>query len=387
MPPARSTGVVYDTPIWVDFATDMDASTLTTSNVFLKLDTQRFPITLSWDAAARRLSIVPQGELVLRRTYTVQIDSGVRTAAGGQLTTDGWFFQFTTNGARRPTTPRPLPGVTDESAFVMVSWDSTELSAGNISYEVWSGLDSASVAGRAGTPTATVSNARWLPDHAWPLGTRVYWAITVVNSTIGERLDGPVLSFATIPAGLPEDSLVVEPSDYAYNYIVPSRSTVYPYQFCSQDSVVSAGGTQGWMSFTLGALPADVHVASVRLEVYVFDSYAARLPNTIMTLWSSKWGWIHQCQAGTQFLDYLPSNDQAVATGYQESGSRLIYSSDLLASHVEATVRRGGFYGYQFVSTQRLAYISPHRFDPATHPRLRIHYYRTAPAPLTSNAP
>src|SRR5258706_12199608 len=51
-PVARSTGVIYDTPITVDFAADMDVTTLTTQNVFLKLDTQRVPLNLSWDAPA-----------------------------------------------------------------------------------------------------------------------------------------------------------------------------------------------------------------------------------------------------------------------------------------------------------------------------------------------
>jgi len=386
-PAARSTGVVYDTSIAVDFAADMDASTFTTRNVFLKLDTQRVPIDLTWNAASRRLTIVPQAVLQLRRTYTVELGSGVHTAEGGSLGPDGWFFQFTTNGARRPTTMRPLAGAADESPFVMTSWDSTEISVGNISYEVWSGLDSASVAARAGTPTATVPTARWLPTAAWPLGQRVFWAVTVVNATLGERLDGPVQSFATLPPGLAEDSLIVKANDYGYNTIIASVNAAYPYQFCSSDSIVAAGGFQGWMSFPLGGLPADAHLASARLEVYVFDSYTPRLPLTVMTLWSSKWQWVHPCAPRPQLPDLLPSNDLPVAQGRQESGRRVIFMSDLLASHVEAAVRRGGFYGYQFVATQRLAFVTPHYADGAYHPYLKIHFYRTSPAPLAAHAP
>ncbi len=386
-PAARSTAVAYDTPIAVDFATDMDGTTFTTRNVFLKLDTQRVPIDLAWNPANRRLTIVPETMLQLRRTYTVELGAGVHTAEGGSLGPDGWFFQFTTNGTRRPTTMRPRAGVTNESPFVMTSWDSTEISIGNISYEVWSGLDSTSIARRIGTPTATVATAHWLPSVAWPLGQRVFWAVTVVNATIGERLDGPVQSFTTLPPGTQEDSLLVKANDYGYNRIIGNLSLINPYQFCSQDSIQLAGGEQAWMGFPLGALPADVHIASARIEVYVFDWYTSRLPLTIMTLWSSKWSWVEPCKPGTQFPDFLPSNDQAVAQGRQESGRRVIYMSDLLASHVEASVRRGGFHGYQFVATQQLAYVTPHYQDATYHPYLKIHYYRTSPTPLAAHAP
>src|SRR4029079_3708675 len=125
MPVARSTGVPYDTPIWLDFGAERDASTMTASNVFLKLDTQRVTIVTSWDAVTRRLRITPTVSLALRRTYTVEIGPGMKTAEGASLTTGAWFSQFGTNAARRPTTARPLAGTLNESVFAMASWDST----------------------------------------------------------------------------------------------------------------------------------------------------------------------------------------------------------------------------------------------------------------------
>src|SRR5205823_5494722 len=111
-------------------------------------------------------------------------------------------------------------------------------------------------------------------------------------------------------------------------------------------------------------------------EVYTFDPYVPRLPITVMTLWSSKNSWQHPCHQGTQFLDFLPANDLPVASGRPESGRRVVFQSDVLASHVEASVRRGGFFGYQFVSTQRIPFVTPHSQDPTYHPYLKIHYYR-----------
>ncbi len=386
-PAARAAGVLYDTPISVDFAEPLDPATLTTSNVFLKLDTQRVPILLSWDGAARRLRVHPQALLQLRRTYTVELSAGVRTAEGVALGSHGWFFQFTTNSTRRPTRPRPQPGDANESPFAMLSWDSTEVGVGAISYQLWAGTDSAAIAVRAGSPTATTGAARWLPTQRWPLGSSIYWAITVVNAATGERHDGPVRSFRTLPLGLPLDSVLVRGQDYGFNYIIAGVSNIHPYQFCSSDSVVSTGGTQGWMTFPLTALPAGARVAEARLEVYTFPHYVSRLATTTMTLWSSKIGWPLPCRPTAQLRELLPVQDQAVATGRQESDRRIIYMSDLLASHVEATARRGGFFGYEFVSTSRLAYATPRLTDASFHPYLKIHYFRTPPRPELSNLP
>jgi hypothetical protein len=386
-PVARSSDVVYDTPISVDFSAEMDASTLTTGNVFLKLDTQRVPIVLAWNAGTRRLEIRPQALLRLRRTYTVELTGAVRSADGTSIGDAGWYFQFTTNSTRRPASARPRTGDADESPFVMLSWDSTETGVGTISYEVWSGLDSAAIAVRAGTPTVITPRARLLPEARWPLGEKIYWAITVVNAATGERLRGPVHSFTTLPNGVAVDSLLVRGQDYGINYLIFSSSPIYPYQFCSSDSVWSVTNTQGWMTFPLSGLPADVRVASARLEVHTFSHYVSRLPTTTLTLWSSKLDWPRPCRSNIQFRESLPIQDQAIATGRQESDRRILYVSDLLASHVEASVRRGGFFGYEFVSSARMAYATARIADQDLHPFLKIHYYRTSPTPAWTKAP
>jgi len=386
-PPARATGVLYDAPISVDFNTDMDSGTLNTSNVFLKLDTQRLPIQLSWDPGVRRLQVLPQTALRLRRTYTVEMTAGVRTAEGTDFGPTGWYFQFTTNSARRPTSARPLAGGPDESPFVMLSWDSTEAGIGSIGYEIWSGLDSAAVVVRAGTPTATVSRASWFPSAPWPFGERVFWAVTVVNGATGEHLDGPVHSFPVLPASTPIDSVLILGDDSGFNAINIAQSATTPIQTCSLDSIVSQVGTQAWIAFPLSSLPADVRIASARLEIETYDHYVSRLGIAAPLVWSAKYDWPRPCRSGLQFRESLPVRDLLMANGYQVSGRQIRYMSSQLAAHVEASVRRGGFFGYELSSSLRLAYATSRVSDPSRHPYLKIHYFRTAPAPLSSRTP
>jgi hypothetical protein len=305
--------------------------------VFLKLDTQRIPMDLVWENGNRRLRIVPQVPLSLRRTYTVILNT-LRSPAGG---TTGWFYQFTTNSLRRPSTPRPPEGTKDESPYVIVTWDSTEISAGNIRYELWAGPDSNLTVNRIGSPVVTTTRGRWLPTTPWTLGSRVFWAISAINSTTGEVLPGPTHRFDIVDASTPQDSLVIPADDSGYNQIL-TGDPVNPYQFCGGDSLLCGLGLQCWISFPLAALPADVKVASAVIEVAV----------------------------------------------HQTTGTRIMrFQTPLLTSHIEASVRRGNFYGYTFTATSRFALGGSHASDPTYHPVLKIHYFRTSSAPVAAVAP
>jgi len=384
-PAARATDVPYDSDIRVQFSTPMNPSTMTPTTVFLKQDTRRLPIALAWNPGTLVLRILPQVALELRKTYTVEFTSAVLTADGVSFGPDGWFFQFTTNSLRRPTTPRPIAGTPNESPFVMLSWDSTEAGLGTISYQIWVGADSAAIAARSGTPIATVSTAYYLPATRWPLESTIFWSITVVNATTGEHLDGTVQRFSTLPASTQVDSLIIAASDYAWNS--QSASQAFPFQNCLSDSIVSFPGYQCWLLFPLSALPADVHLAEARVEASVFDQNASRINTGQLTLWSSKQPWLHPCKPGLNFLTDLPAPGQALAPVRGVGGSRIVYSSDLLVSHVEASVRRGGFFGYMLTSSLRVSYVSPHLNQPARAPYLKLYYFRTPPAPFATVAP
>src|SRR5262249_46081733 len=151
----------------------------------------------------------------------------------------------------------------------------------------------------------------------------------------------------------------------------------FPVQNCGQDSVVSFPGFQAWLQFSLGALPADVHLAEARLEASVFDQNIPRITTGQMQLWSSAQGWLHPCKPGANFLSDLPRLDRQMAPVRGVGGARIVYASDLLASHVEASVRRGGFYGYMLVSQQRVAYVSPRVGTPTRVPYFKLYYFIT----------
>ena len=146
-PAARSAGVFYDTDIWVRFLEPLDPATINERTVFLKLDTVRNPVALSYDVATRTIRLTPQAQLALLRTYTVELTPGVRTAAGAQLA-QTYFWQFTTNGLRRLENPFPESGSAGASPFGLLRWGGTESSAGTIRYDVFVGADSARIAAR-----------------------------------------------------------------------------------------------------------------------------------------------------------------------------------------------------------------------------------------------
>src|SRR5204862_7712553 len=66
-PPARSPSALYDSDIWAQFDRPLDPHTVTALNVYLKLDAQRLPITVSYDAATQRVSVTPTVVLELQR--------------------------------------------------------------------------------------------------------------------------------------------------------------------------------------------------------------------------------------------------------------------------------------------------------------------------------
>ena len=86
-PPARSTGVLYDSAIWVQFTVPVDTTTINDRTVFFKTDTQRLPATRTWDPATRRLWIGPADRLTLRKTYTVELAASIRFTDGDRKST------------------------------------------------------------------------------------------------------------------------------------------------------------------------------------------------------------------------------------------------------------------------------------------------------------
>src|SRR5262245_8049007 len=106
-PPARSTSALYDSDIWGQFDRALDRRTVTTQNVYLKLDGARIPIQVSYDSTSFKVFLRPSVTLDLQRTYTAEFSTAVKDLGGTPLP-PGLFFQFTTNSLRRPAYDFPL---------------------------------------------------------------------------------------------------------------------------------------------------------------------------------------------------------------------------------------------------------------------------------------
>ena len=105
-PPARFTGVLYDTDIWVQFDRSLEPSSVSALTVFLKQDSRRLSATITYDGLSRRIVVRPNVVLDLQTTYTVEMSPRVRAAGGDSLGATA-FFQFTTNTLRRPRYDSP----------------------------------------------------------------------------------------------------------------------------------------------------------------------------------------------------------------------------------------------------------------------------------------
>lgn len=120
-PVARAQRVWYDTEIWAQFKEPLDPATVTAATVFLKIDTRRISCRVSYDAATRRIRIVPAAALTLSETYTVELRPGLMTADGGTFD-EVWFWQFTVFGLRRLEAPKPDSGATGQPPLATLGW-------------------------------------------------------------------------------------------------------------------------------------------------------------------------------------------------------------------------------------------------------------------------
>ena len=70
-PPPRSTAIPYETTIWFRFKTPIVPTSVNPQTVFLKIDTKRIPVNVSFSDSNRVVTLRPLSDLELRRTHTV----------------------------------------------------------------------------------------------------------------------------------------------------------------------------------------------------------------------------------------------------------------------------------------------------------------------------
>jgi hypothetical protein len=366
-PAARARQVSDHTDIWAEFGEPLDSATVSASSVFLKLDTRRVPVTVTYESATRRIRLALHFGLDLRHTYTVELTPALATADGRRFS-ETWYWQFTTNSVRRPSTPAPDSGAVNESPVAMLKWAGTEASAGDIVYRVFQGSDSSAVSAHSVTPIEVVNHSYYLPDSSWGLGRTVFWSLSTLNRSTGEESSGPTWRFSTIPAGTPIDSMTFRPTFYAFMRSGAARPTCNNGSFSTAPDVVCA------MKFPFELLPAGARLAGV--ELVMTPNQTTSLPSRTPYLWSTI-NAVTSCAIGFPGPPYADEGQGPLATGdivSQFGRTRFRLANAHLAAFVEAMARYGGLYGFLLRSNVLTTWVSPTNgeFDF----RFRVYYFR-----------
>ena len=377
-PPARSTWVIYDTEVWVQFAIPLDTTSISERTVFFKDETRRIASTLTWEAGTRRLYIAPHERLALRQTFTVELSAALRFADTSTLGAN-YLWQFTTNSLRHLESPSPMDAQSYESPFAALRWGGlTESAAGAVTYEVHASADSAAAADPEQPPLALLTAPPFVPRTRWAQDRPTYWAIHGLNPATGERLVGPVWRFSTFPVGAPYDSVPAVVADW--DWVEPA---VLPRQRCTEDSLVMGPPIMSTIRWNLGPPDTTVRLAGVAIDLTPRYTTVAAVAGP--SVWSATESWL-PC---AQFPNGPPYTDAAtgkLADAVVLSPTRIRFASDALSAHVEATRRLGGLYGYLFRAGLRRSYFGPGAGSPVVRAVMWLYLYRppppSAPVPL-----
>ena len=368
-PAAWATGVLYDSDIWGQFERGLDPATVGTTTVYLKLDGQRIPVTVTYEPISRRVVLQPTVTLALQRTYTVEFSTGVHAADGVPLAS-GVFFQFTTNSLRRVPMDYPGAGVL-EGPLVTLGWGGGQGPANNLFYEVYAGPDSAAVEQRAMAPLQRSVFTRFVPSEAWPAGQRVYWAITSENLATGERLHGPARAFQVLDAGLPVDSVQVLARDFGSNDS-RNRNT----QFCNRQTLPCGPRYNGGVHWDYAPLPPGARVVDAVVRGTLIDSEAGSFPRVQpVTAWMSQNDWTACAMTapGPPFHEL----SGLLATASEASPTVLAFRSSRLGAFAEAQARgRTLVPGLVFRAGGDLTFHSSTTSTPGAQPRMTVYFQR-----------
>ncbi len=372
-PAARSTRVPLETAIWARFREPLDPSTVTTTTVFLKHDTQRLAIALGWDAATRTLRITPLVPLQLRHTYTVELSPKVATAAGATLDSTA-FWQFTTTALRRLVHAWPPDGATGQSPLAALGWDVTEV--GPVSYTVVSGSDSATVATRGPGAAVTTTGAGFLmADARRPALSTRFWSVSALAVDTGESEQGPVWRYTVVAADARIDSVTVPAKSYcSVRYTSPKVSGCGSVTMTMGQNVYNCA-----VRWNLETQPATLRLAGAKMILWPtstlsdFTGAAVAATTTDFDGCAATFAGPPTCVTQTYLSGVL-------AYGvYDPSISALVYRDDRFTAPLQCAVSFGAPSGYSLLSKSSFSVNSPGAANlPAT---LRLYYYRDPPAP------
>ncbi|HTM57098.1 MAG TPA: Ig-like domain-containing protein [Candidatus Udaeobacter sp.] len=337
-PPARATHVRTDVAIWAEFDRDLDPTTVDARHVHLKVDTRRLPITITYDAATRRIRIDTGGNLGLNLTHTVELEPGLRTADGdslGQL----YFWQFTTMSVRPAHAPAPDDGATGESPFAELQWQGTEESAGPIHYQVFFGTDSAAVANHTVLPTAT-TDTRFRPFSRWAQDVPDFWSVRTINFGTGESIDGPVWRFDPLPSTTPIDSMTIGLASWFYGY-VSNPQPFYIYRVNCNPTLIFVGGVYDNLErWDLTSLSPSIRMAGATMDLMPTGTYLDGDSHGVQVFSVRSTGTV--CTVNGPNPPVIPaSSGPALAVASVLANKHLALESDALSAAVEAMIRQG----------------------------------------------
>jgi hypothetical protein len=211
------------------------------------------------------------------------------------------------------------------------------------------------------------SNPFLLPSRPWTLGARVYWAVSAENRTSGDTIEGPVWSFATLPPGLPVDSLIVPAPEWGYYDFVSSQKT------CLGGFLFMGGGYSDGIHWSLQENAANLKLAGARIRMYgVANNPLSGQP----AVYPVRVPWASCTYSATVPIVENTKLADAVRIGFTPY---VMFESDALTAWVEAGARYGLLYGCSFRAGARVSFLSP--LYAGDGPLLTLYYYRVPPAP------
>ncbi len=362
-PVPRSTGIVYDTPIYAQFDRALDASTVDTTTVFLKVDTRRTSITVEYLNVVNRIQITPRATLELNKTYTVELSPRVKTPGGDSLGAKV-VWQFSTNSVRRLTYTMPPAGAL-EGPHAMLAWTGNGGPSNTYLYEVFASTDSAAVANRTAPMIQSAVYVNCLPRSHWTAGARTYWAVNTVNLVTGERFLNDVSSFDVYEGFAPTDTLIIPLIDYG------GAGSNNRTQFCATPTMTTGAGFNSGIRWNLSGDRPNLHVAEAFITMNANTTSAGAVAGANTQIWYGQNPW-SACAFTLNGVPYTEANGYlATAT---VNGLQATFYSPALSAFVEAAARTTGWYGFLLRGTGTV------NWDVVTsgvpQPQLKVVYYR-----------
>jgi hypothetical protein len=368
-PAARSQSAVYDSDIWAQFDRPLDSRTVTPLTVYLKLDGQRVPITVNYDGITHRVFLHPTVVLALQRTYTAEFSASVKGLDGTPLP-QGVYFQFTTNSLRRIAYDYPL--VNDlEGPMACLGWGGSASLDGNVFYDVYASQDSVAVAQRTAPLLQHSVFRRYLGATAWPMGVRIFWAVTGENETTHERMPGEVRSFSTLDASTPIDSVLMMALDYGSN----NRGSAATTQSCNSLVLQSGPSWNAGIHWNYPSIPDNVRIAGATMSLFFTDQLAGRFNTTQPAVWMAQ----NEFQACVMRGGGPPFTEASglLANSVSVDPIRNDLTSDRLAAFVEAQYRhRTMLPGVLIRTLTDINFNSPGLSDRSKVPQVMVRFYR-----------